>query len=265
MNYRILGTILLLALSLGACQTSPQSAKQTPHGIAQTSAPDPMTGRTFRTHLKETYYDLQHRTLSYREARLAMYLDIDNEGDSVECVYSGYKRYVRTLSAPGRALPINCEHTIPQSWFKKQEPMVSDIHHLFPTYDKWNALRSSYPFDEIPDEETEEWLLDDDKYFEIPTESLAQYSEFGDEAFEPRNEHKGNLARAVFYFYTMYPKVGNIERVAPLKTLLDWHESDPVDSEELERNDEIQAVQGNRNPFIDHPEYAQQAWGSEVL
>ena len=102
-----------------------------------------------------------------------------------------------------------------------------------------------------------------------PNESVInQYSELKKgQVFEPIESHKGNVARAAAYFYTMYPnKAGNIERLfkGGLKTLVQWHIQDPVDSVELERNSRIEIIQGNRNPYIDIPELLCKAWAPHL-
>ncbi|MBX2851779.1 MAG: endonuclease [Phycisphaeraceae bacterium] len=47
-----------------------------------------------------------------------------------------------------------------------------------------------------------------------------------------------------------------------LSTLLRWHEQDPPDDAERRRNDIVEQLQGNRNPFVDRPEFVQRVWQS---
>ena len=69
--------------------------------------------------------------------------------------------------------------------------------------------------------------------------------------FEPPNGHKGNVARALFYFSVRYQiKISKLQEYYLKK----WHQQDPVDEFEKWRNDQIEDIQGNRNPFIDMPE-----------
>ncbi|MOA33361.1 Extracellular ribonuclease precursor [compost metagenome] len=80
----------------------------------------------------------------------------------------------------------------------------------------------------------------------------------GNTVFEPRNEHKGNVARALLYFYTVYGQNSSTDMVnfrIEEPTLLKWHQQDPVDADERKRNDIVFGVQGNRNPFVDRPEF----------
>src|SRR5690606_6906717 len=124
--------------------------------------------------------------------------------------------------------PINCEHTVPQSFFNEAEPMKSDIHHLFPTYSNWNSTRSNYPFAEINDNSTTKWMYLTTSTSSIPSSNIDLYSEYASSTFEPREDHKGDVARAIFYFYTMYPtQAGSISAVADINELYDWHLADP--------------------------------------
>jgi endonuclease I len=80
----------------------------------------------------------------------------------------------------------------------------------------------------------------------------------GNTVFEPRDPQKGNTARAIFYFYTVYGVNGGVDlenfRIEE-DTLRRWNQQDPPDAAELRRNDLVFAAQGNRNPFVDHPEW----------
>ena len=191
-----------------------------------------------------------------------MYNFIDNYGDAIVGVYGGY---VRPLpfdpagqeSNPG---PINAEHTVPQSFFDRLEPMRSDLHHLFPTYSRWNSTRQNYPCREIPDDETTKWMLDDDDRPDPPpSDERRPYSEYANRSFEPPEDHKGNVARAIFYFFTMYPDF-DISRLGDINTLYAWHLVDSVDDRERERNNRIEGRQGNRNPYVDHEDWVLRAW-----
>lgn len=198
-----------------------------------------------------------------------MYAYIDNNNDSLICIYGGYRQYHRRGNETTSILPINCEHTIPQSFFGSSEPMVCDIHHLFPTYDDWNSVRANFPFAEIPDPMTTQWMRNISSQSAIPTQVIDEWAEFNvrNSTFEPREQQKGNTARAIFYFYTVYSTQMNnygypITRLASLETLLQWHTQDPPDAAERERNNRIQQYQGNRNPYIDRPEWVARAFYS---
>ncbi len=93
-------------------------------------------------------------------------------------------------------------------------------------------------------------------------------------SFEPRNAVKGDVARMLFYMAVRYEggdgwndlemssTVGSSSSmIGDLEVLLAWNDQDPVDAFEMRRNDRIHAAwQGNRNPFVDHPEWADAIW-----
>ncbi len=149
------------------------------------------------------------------------------------------------------ALPFNCEHVVPQSWFARQEPMRGDLHHLFACESRCNSFRSNTPYAEFPD-------------FPVPgspgtvlqvVRGVCGKSEGN--GFEPVHG-KGPAARAVFYFLVRYPGLVDVGEM-PLERrqmLLSWHEEEPVTEWERHRNAAISERQGNRNPFIDRPALA---------
>ncbi len=117
------------------------------------------------------------------------------------------------------AATLNCEHVVPQSYFNEKEPMRSDLHHLFACDIKENGARGDQPY--------------------------GTYKPIGG---------KGEVARATLYFMLRYPKVKVRHDLALLKK---WSAEDPPDLHEKHRNREVQKLQGNRNPYIDHPEWVQ--------
>ena len=135
--------------------------------------------------------------------------------------------------------PYNCEHVFCQSWFDHAEPMRGDLHHLFSCERKCNSFRGNAPYTDFPD------------YLEVVRESCGKKET---ELFEPANG-KGAVARATFYFLLRYPALKPYSQEA-IATLRRWHEAEPVSEYERHRNAAIFERQGNRNPFIDHPEWA---------
>ena len=228
--------------------------------------PSDLAGEPLRTWLRENWPNGRHASLGYNDARRAMYSRIDARDDGrVYGVYSGFSQPAADVTFLD---PINAEHTVPQSWFGSAEPMRSDIHHLFPTHKDVNAARSSKPFGEVADTQTDRWfattpageLLVETR---VPTISPERFAEDDRDEFEPPEAQKGDTARAIFYFYTIYPGHGRaIEQIAAdgLPFLLAWHNADPPDARERERNERIEAEQHNRNPYVDHPEIACRAW-----
>ena len=165
--------------------------------------------------------------------------------------------------------PFNCEHVVPQSWFHKKQPMKADLHHLFTCEPRCNSFRSNIPYWEFDDAESESL-----RRIQIMVESIEDLSQEGARAgcgiregrkFEPET-NKGAVARATLYFLLRYPgQVGDVKSGSKLELtksrleiLLTWSDEDPPSLWEKHRNAEIGKSQGNRNPLIDHPDWARQ-------
>ncbi|MBF0443516.1 MAG: endonuclease [Oligoflexales bacterium] len=235
--------------------------------ISVAGPPPPKTihGKELRNWFKVNYFENKHSTLTYNEARVQLYNYVDNKSSTLTCVYSGYGIDWKYGGSDYDPSPINCEHTVPQSLFNYEYPMKSDIHHLFPVYVDWNSTRQNYPFAELSDADTAKWMYLDTSTSEKPTQNIELYSKYGKRKFEPRRDHKGNVARAVFYFFTMYDgKVKDIGLVADKTMLARWNVDDPVDDDERIRNDAIESAQGNRNPYIDYPDTVERAFDLKI-
>ncbi len=159
-------------------------------------------------------------------------------------------------------LPYNCEHVVPQSWFDRREPMRGDLHHLFACETRCNSFRGNTPYTEHAD--YPQPRVEPDPRPGLgpqapPTEVEVVRDDCGKRetsGFEPAHG-KGAAARAVFYFGLRYP--GTLDEMPPesFALLLTWHRDDPVTLWEQHRNAAIFQRQGNRNPFIDRPDQAQ--------
>lgn len=162
----------------------------------------------------------------------------------------------------------NREHIIPQSLFNQNSPMVSDINFIRATDGKVNGMRNNYPFGNVGSSS-----YTSSNGSKLGTSNSVDYSGI---VFEPINEFKGDVARMIFYFVTRYESQlstftsGDIlgSTAYPglttweLNVLLAWHNADPVSPAEVNRNNAAYTFQGNRNPFIDHPEYVNSIWGT---
>jgi hypothetical protein len=194
-----------------------------------------------------------HKSLDYNTARKYLYgkVDLKSDGPSyyVNDVYCNKKVTgpdVGPMKIPSTE-KINCEQTWPQSLFGKESAIFQkgDLHHLFPTDNRANSTRGNHPFADVKNGK----IVSNDCSISqtgSPTDFNSSLTHF-----EPPNEHKGNVARAIFYFAIRY----NLT-IDPIqdKYLREWNREDPVDAEEISRNDVIESIQGNRNPFIDYPE-----------
>lgn len=161
----------------------------------------------------------------------------------------------------------NREHLVPQSSFNSAFPMQSDIHHVIPSDGRVNNFRGSLPFGNVA---TANWTSLNGS--QRGSSDMVGYS---GSVFEPIDEFKGDIARALLYFATRYENNvdgytsfdmfnGTEDQVFhnwAIEVLLDWHNNiDPVDERERARNNDAYNFQGNANPFVDHPEYANMIW-----
>lgn len=130
----------------------------------------------------------------------------------------------------------NREHVWPQSlgWFSTTMA-GADIHHLRPCHQSENSSRGNTP-----------------------------YGESG-KFYKPNDDVKGDIARILFYLYVRYPesdRYANDTVCESFDMLLRWNKLDPVDELEIQRNEAGYKIQGNRNPFIDNPDYADFIWAN---
>jgi len=165
----------------------------------------------------------------------------------------------------------NREHVVPQSLFSSNSPMVADIHFIRPTDGKVNGMRSNYPYGKVGTASFTS--LNGSK---LGTSVSAGYS---GTVFEPVDAFKGDIARMILYFVTRYEtqlsgfSSGNMLgssafpglQTWELNQLLAWNTLDPVSPAEIGRNNASYLYQGNRNPYIDHPEYVDMIWGTPIV
>ncbi len=157
----------------------------------------------------------------------------------------------------------NREHSWPQSWFNEQSTPRTDLHHIFPTDCQVNHDRSNYPYGEVRSGTT---FQNGSKLGTCKTPGYTGT------VFEPIDAYKGDFARAYFYMSVRYYgedsgwKTSDMTNKSEIKAwamtmLLRWNDLDPVSQKEIDRNNAIyNDYQHNRNPFVDHPEYARMIW-----
>ena len=177
-----------------------------------------------------------HNSLTYERVRKLMFTSLDNVDGKVCSVYS--ERCIATRDIPSNEV-MNCEHTWPQSLGAVGDAQT-DLHHLFPAISKENSDRSSLPFCEVTQARE-------------ATIGRVGTSTQGVQCYEPPDKHKGEVARAMFYFALRYQK--KID-TAQEETFRKWNHLDPVSTTEMMRNQTIASIQGKTNPFVDHPELA---------
>ena len=194
-----------------------------------------------------------HTSLSYDGAKDRLWDTVDVESGRVTCVYTGRTSTSLNPDTDG----MNAEHTWPQSRGAGSTPPRSDLHHLFVTDAGWNSRRGSLRFTTVTS----------------PTATSPIGAKVNSSVgFEPPDQYKGDVARVIFYFAVRYDRdVRNgavingtdgstsDDHMGEVDDLVDWHFADPPSQREFNRNNRIFAIQGNRNPFIDNPDYVT-AW-----
>ncbi len=188
--------------------------------------------------------------LSYSAARHFMFTQIHLRQDPrggyyIKDVYCQKVVYVNRNSIPANNV-VNCEHTWPRSKFNSSQSFSvqeADLHHLYPSDSRANSMRGNHHFTDF---------RYDSPIPDCATSSFG-HNDRGQSSFEPPDNHKGNVARALFYFSIRYDIAIPADEEAHLRR---WNVLDPVDQMELRRNNLVQQAQGNRNPFIDNPSLA---------
>jgi hypothetical protein len=150
--------------------------------------------------------------------------------------------------------------------------MYTDLFQVYPSDGKVNEVRGNYPYGKVG---TADYTSTNGS-----KRGNCVTTGYSGTVFEPADEYKGDFARTYFYMATRYENLiagwyanstyadavlqnNNFPVFETwfLNMLGEWHVADPVSAKEIDRNDAIYAIQGNRNPFIDHPEYVYQIWG----
>ena len=164
----------------------------------------------------------------------------------------------------------NREHTVPQSWFSEAMPMKGDCFHVLATDGYVNNKRSSFVYGEV-----NKVSYTSENGSKLGTSSHSAYS---GTVFEPIDEYKGDIARGCMYMAIRYKDKlsgwtkGESQKIFKgsypyltayaIDVFTKWSHMDPVSDKETIRNDAIFALQGNRNPFIDHPEWVDVIWNN---
>ena len=225
------------------------------------------TGAALRAALHAIIDD--HTVVPYADTWVSFATTDDKPNGTVWDMYSDvpggtppyeYQFFVDQGGAGGQeGTGYNREHSWPQSWFGGDvPPMNSDLFQLYPT-DNWvNNQRGSFPYGEV---DSPNWTsLNGCKL------GPCAYPGYSGTAFEPIDAYKGDFARSYFYMTTRYyledgawPTTDMTDGADLLPwavdMLLEWNAQDPVSQKEIDRNGAVYDLQGNRNPFIDRPEF----------
>ncbi|KAG0558007.1 hypothetical protein KC19_11G172300 [Ceratodon purpureus] len=227
--------------------------------------------------LKEKLHEIVagHKRLSYAEVWTALkILDAadtetpDTSPDIVD-IYS-LKRLPKSLQ--GKSEGWNREHLWPRSYgLEEGRPEFTDVHNLRPADANVNSSRGNKYFGDCTALMTPRCLIPANREAAADTATDTN-------TWRPPTQVRGDIARAVFYMAVRYgieqpsgsvnlqlsdsPSVAKAT-MGLLSTLLQWNNLDPPSSSEVLRNSRVCSLyQGNRNPFVDHPEYASSIWGA---
>jgi endonuclease I len=219
-----------------------------------------------------------HTALSYDDLWTAFQTTDKKADGKVWDMYSNCSFTFVSAQCGSYSLECDCynrEHSMPKSWFNSGTPMYTDLFHLVPTDGKVNGMRSNYPYGKVGTA----------TYTSGNGSKLGNciYPGYSGIVFEPIDTYKGDFARNYFYMATRYENVisnwpgndVNADAVLQpnswpvfepwfLTMLSEWSAADPVSQKEIDRNNAVYAVQHNRNPYIDHPEYVNAVWKAEL-
>jgi endonuclease I len=294
--------LFLLSITFGVAQI--------PSGYYDSALlPTPLTGYTLKTELHNiidnntnssgtaSYGDMwtlftqpgfRDNYYENNSSLLDIYSEIPSGADSYEYTSTADQCGGSTPSSEGGCY--NREHTIPQSVFggSNTYPMYSDAHFVIPTDNRVNGWRDNYPFGKVVSSsgvQCTNGTLGNVSSTPCYTTNQSRignnlnsgYSAgYSGVVFEPIDEFKGDIARALLYYGTRYEDQvtswsyvmfnGSSNQVYTntfLNILITWHLNDPVSAYEIAKNNAVYTFQGNRNPFIDHPEFVCQIYTTQ--
>lgn len=193
---------------------------------------------------------------SYDQIRDILLNDVDSVGSNNVKLF--YTSEIRSASQWGTS--INREHLWPQSYGVGSGPSNSDMHHVHLCDSGLNSSRGNDLFGNVN-------IGSATVYY--PANAVNDRSYSVGSTFQVSNNRKGDAARAILYMDTRYSHLSLIStgqslgsnQFGYLDQLLQWHNEDPVDAWETNRNDRVFFYQNNRNPYIDHPEWVALVYG----
>lgn len=224
-----------------------------------------------------------------------------NKTDLIYDMYAWMSQYPKFYSDNNHTQTggFNREHAVANSWWGAKAgnaEAYSDLHHVTPADGAANNAKSNYPLGEYSAGMTLKWPIKTETYMAADTHDhnsgkpcynnashvweVSNSSDFGgaDYVFEPAEQYKGDFARMYLYvvcayegeltWQTNYMFTSDAQKQTTIKPwalnlLLKWHRQDPISDKERARNNAVEGVQGNRNPFIDYPELVEYIWGNK--
>lgn len=165
---------------------------------------------------------------------------------------------------------LNIEHSVAKSWWGGgTNDAYCDLFNLNPSNISANSAKSNYPLGEISNITWQNGVT-------FVGSPVSGQGGGNGKVYEPADQYKGDFARGFMYMFTVYddiswasscawmftPGTTDLFKQWAIELLLKWHRQDPVSDKEINRNEAVYKVQGNRNPFIDSPELAEYIWGT---
>lgn len=185
------------------------------------------------------------------------------------------------LTTPSDTLPCNCynkEHVFPKSWWGTEVyPMYSDMHFIWPADNRINFYKSNFPIGY----EKNAYYTSKNGTRVGASDPAKNFGYSSSNIFEPIDTFKGDFARAYLYVVTRYQdsiinwlgrstsaEVLDGNKYPGLKSWIlqlcvKWSKMDPPSAFEIKRNDSVYSIQGNRNPYIDHPNWVEKVFGPD--
>ncbi len=259
---RFISSIFLLLLVV--CATAQKEYYTSVDGVKGGAALKTALHELIKDHKKISYGSGEDKTWGAFYTTDAV---VENGQRRVLDMYSAEKRY---FGNKGSAVSgMNIEHSVAKSWWGGTENNAyCDIHHLNPSDQTANNRKSNYPLGELTSVSWDNGVTFVGK---------ANIDGSSMNAYEPCDEYKGDFARVFMYMFTCYQDLTweytwmNYEKSTyptlkpwAVKLLLKWHKQDPVSKKEVNRNNAVYAVQGNRNPYVDYPQLADYVWGDSI-
>lgn len=237
-------------------------AAETASGYYASLENETSQGAAFRTKLAQILKDTHTRETSYADLK-TVYKTTDkdpNKSGNIIWFYTGTS--VAFSGDFGNGYNgTNREHVWPKAGgkaFDEKSNAGSDAHHLRPCNANLNSKRGSCGYDEVPQ-------IPSNIVEENGSTSYGNLCYLANETFYPGEGYRGATARILMYVQTRWGTEhslkfvdgqGSVKTIGSISTLMKWHLEEPPTEEEYRRNEEVYKIQGNRNPFIDHPEYA---------
>lgn len=217
-------------------------------------------GATFRSKLSDLITKTHTKLTSYDGLRdVFKTSDADpNKSGNIIWFYSG-----TSVTFNGKFGSTNREHVWPKKGGTafdgdKERNVGSDAHHLRPAEQNLNSDRGSKQFGEVP-------TIASNIVPQAGSTSYDNLCYLQGNYFYPGKGYRGATARILMYVETRWGDnynlnfvigAGDCKTIGDIETLMKWHYQEPPTAEEMRRNEAVFKIQGNRNPFIDHPEFA---------